>query len=493
MRGFVFLTSLWILVGIAPSAFGEGRIGERPTIESHLDQAKIESGKIGLTKLFRHGERLFAAVFNQLDGQGRPGSTGTGMPRSDTQPPFVRLSGPDANSCAGCHIQPRVGGAGDFVANVFVLAQALDPVAVTLDIRDQNERNTLGMMGSGAIEMLAREMTTELIAIRKATQAKAVLQNAPATQSLLAKGVSFGTITVYPDGQIDPRGIDGVDWDLIIKPFNQKGTVVSLRDFSNTAMNHHHGMQAVERFGLDIDADNDGKVNELTIGDITAITIFQAGLNIPGIVLPKHPAQKAAAKRGKKLFSDIGCAVCHIPALVLNSPIFTEPNPFNPPGNLRSSDVKRPFSFDMTQKGGKPRLTRLPNGSAMVFAFTDLKRHDINDSELNHFANERAPQGLLIGVALPSQFTEHPLPRPTREFITRKLWDVGNSAPYGHRGDLTTLTEAIYFHGGEARASRNQFFAAPESNQAAIIEFLKTLQVVPEGRATTRVAPTAGH
>jgi CxxC motif-containing protein (DUF1111 family) len=63
--------------------------------------------------------------------------------------------------------------------------------------------------------------------------------------------------------------------------------------------------------------------------------------------------------------------------------------------------------------------------------------------------------------------------------MTRKLWDVGNSAPYGHRGDLTTITEAILVHGGEARDSRDRFAALPTADQAAVVEFLKSLQVLP--------------
>ncbi len=53
--------------------------------------------------------------------------------------------------------------------------------------------------------------------------------------------------------------------------------------------------------------------------------------------------------------------------------------------------------------------------------------------------------------------------------------------PYGHRGDLTTVTEAIYFHGGAARASRDAFFAASQDDQDAVVEFLKSLQVLPNG------------
>lgn len=58
---------------------------------------------------------------------------------------------------------------------------------------------------------------------------------------------------------------------------------------------------------------------------------------------------------------------------------------------------------------------------------------------------------------------------------------MGNTAPYGHRGDLTTITEAILHHAGEARPQRNRFIALSREEQAEIIEFLKQLQVLPNG------------
>jgi cytochrome c peroxidase len=456
-------------------------IGERPTIEVHLDQDRIDSGDVRLKELIRRGRILFDAAFNSLDGQGRPGSTGGGAPRQPGQPAFIRTSAPDANSCLGCHAQPRSGGAGDFVANVFVLAQNLDPVTTSVEGTFSNERNTLGMMGGGPIEMLAREMSVELIAIRTAARAQAAATGVAVTRPLRAKGVAFGSITVLPDGRVDASGIQGVDCDLIVKPFHQKGAVVSLREFSNNAMNHHHGMQSVERFGEGVDADGDGKADELTVGDITAVTIFQATLNTPGRVLPADGRRRAAAERGEHLFSAVGCATCHVPSMILNDAVFTEPNPFNPPGNVRPADVRRTFSFDMTREGPGPRLEPLGRRRAIVRAFTDLKRHDLNDDDFSHFANEQVPQGNLAGFAPQSMFTAPQPARPTRQFLTRKLWDVGNTAPYGHRGDLTMLTEAIHFHGGEARAVRDAYFAMSAGDQAAVIEFLKTLQILPDG------------
>src|SRR5262249_57965468 len=90
---------------------------------------------------------------------------------------FTRISGPDANSCAGCHNQPQLAGAGDFVANVFVLAQNATPVSGTILSSDFTqtwlERNTLGMFGSGAIELLGREMTQDLLNLQSPARPRA--------------------------------------------------------------------------------------------------------------------------------------------------------------------------------------------------------------------------------------------------------------------------------------------------------------------------------
>ena len=338
------------------NAKDEPVIGERPAVETFIEQNDIDQGQVELNELFDHGSLLFTAQFNILDGQGRPASTGTGAPRFPDEPPFTRVSSPESNSCSGCHNQPVAGGAGDFVANVFVLGQAADPVLDTIDPGFSNERNTLGMNGAGPIEMLAREMSEELIAIREDSKAEAAATLQPVTRSLTAKGVDFGSVTVTPAGKVDPSQIEGVDWDLIIKPFHQKGAVVSIREFTNNAMNHHHGMQSVERFGLGTDPDGDTVKDELTVGDITAITIFQAALNTPCRNFSEQKARRDAAERGETLFDQIECTSCHITALTLKSRFFTEPNPFNPPGNLQEGDVPQPFSFDMTQEGQKPRL-----------------------------------------------------------------------------------------------------------------------------------------
>ncbi len=443
------------------------QIGDGPIIKEHISQDDIESGALSFGEIFEAGKELFIAKFNTFDGQGRPGTTGGGDPRvPGSAPSMLRTSAPDANSCAGCHNDPLPGTAGDFVANVFVLAQTLDPVTFSVSPEFSNNRNTLGMSGSGAIEMLAREMTTDLLEHQTLALAEAQVSGEAVTRALFTKGVFFGSITANPDGTVDTSNVDGVDADLIIKPFHQKGAVISLREFSNNAFNHHHGMQSVERFGVartgTDDFDEDGVPDELTVGDITATTIWQAGLSVPGQVISTEPAKARAIIRGERTFSRVGCGDCHIPELELENAVFSEPNPFNKPGNLRPEDVSAPYNFDLTTHGDLPRLEPNGTGGAIVRAFTDLKRHNLCDEDFDHYCNEQVVQA---GI-------------PTEEFLTKKLWVVGNTAPYGHRGDLTTLTAAVHFHGGEARESRDRFFALPQHQRDEVFEFLKSLQIL---------------
>jgi len=65
------------------------------------------------------------------------------------------------------------------------------------------------------------------------------------------------------------------------------------------------------------------------------------------------------------------------------------------------------------------------------------------------------------------------------KFITRKLWGVGNSGPYMHHGKFTTMREAILAHAGEALAARQAFESLAAYDRDSVIEFLKTLRILP--------------
>lgn len=485
---------------LASSIVIAGDIGSEVAIETHLQDG--EEFEINLGELLEHGKKLFEAVWTHQEGGGRPLTKGTGNPLSDPLDPLVfprnfnRLSAPDANSCAGCHNAPRSGGGGDIVANVFVTGQRFD--FATFDSQDgvptkgaadengntvtlqtlANSRNTLGMFGSGYIEMLARQMTADMQAIRDAI--------APGDSAMLvSKGVEFGFLIRNADGSWDSSNVEGLpapslsgpEPSLVVHPFHQAGAVVSLRQFSNNAFNHHHGIQTAERFGDQVDADGDGFVNEMTRADVTAVSLWQAQLAVPGRVIPRDSDVEQAVRLGESLFADIGCTGCHVPALPLTDEgwIYTEPNPYNPAGNLQPGEAPD-FALDLTNKRlDAPRLpkTRTSDGYVvMVPAYTDMKLHDITcgpDDPNREPINMHFPGGsaeFLAGNA---------------HFLTRKLWGTANEPPYFHHGKYTTLRQAIDAHCGEAADAAAGWTGLNDDERNSVIEFLKSLQVLPEG------------
>ncbi|HVR35517.1 MAG TPA: di-heme oxidoredictase family protein, partial [Methylomirabilota bacterium] len=304
--------------------------------------------------------------------------------------------------------------------------------------------------------------------------------------ALVSKGVSFGVIKRRPDGFWDTSEVEGIPAtslgslgpadppSLIIRPFHQAGRVLSIREFSNNAFNHHHGIQSTERFGIDTDPDGDGVMNELTRADVTAVTIFQATLAVPGRVIPNDPEIERAVLLGERLFETIGCAHCHVPSLPLDNAgwIFSEPNPYNPPGNLQPGQAPE-LSVDLSAGDlPPPRLKPDDWGVLSVPAFTDLKLHDI-------CAGPDDPNIEVLDMNEPAGSPE--FFGGNRKFLTKKLWGAANEPPYFHHGLFTTMREAILAHAGEAQAAREAFADLPEYERDSVIEFLKTLQVLPPG------------
>ena len=221
------------------------------TAIKHVSQSDFtgELSEETLQTLIDLGEKLFSARFTGADGVGRPMSTQAIIPTKRKRPPrnrFSRTSGLDANACASCHNQPFAGGAGDFVSNVFVSEGFQNTDFDNTDPQFSNERNTNHLFGAGLVELLAREMTADLQLLRNSALTKARDTGTPVTVKLLTKEVDFGVLVANADGTVDLRGVDGVDADLVIKPFSQKGVITSLRQFTINALNHHHGMLATE-------------------------------------------------------------------------------------------------------------------------------------------------------------------------------------------------------------------------------------------------------
>ena len=482
---------------------GQIGIGTEVADAHHL----VSDLALTLPALFAHGHLIFSANWTEQEGGGRPFTKGTGRQLSSAAHSltgaraFNRISGPDANSCAGCHNSPFgiSGGAGDFVTNVFVLGQRFDfanfdqndktPLGNSVDEDGKpaaletmaNFRQTTGLFGAGYLEMLARQITDDLQCIRTTIKPGQ-------TKELISKGIHYGKLTLTTTGTWDTSQVQGLPRfsllttissnppSLVIRPWHQAANVVSIREFTNNAFNQHHGIQSTERFGVDTDPDGDGVTNELTRADVTAVSIYQAGLQVPGRVIPHVPEVERAVLLGEKLFDQIGCAGCHIPRLPLDKQgwIYSEPNPYNPPGNLRLGEtqtLKVDLSSDVFPA---PRLKPDSSGIVWVEAYTDFKLHDITDPA------DKDP-GTFEPLDMNQPTWSPKFKQGNRKFLTKRLWGVANMPNHFHHAMFTTMRRSVLAHSGEAFASRKAFEALKPLERDSLIEFLKTLQVLPPG------------
>ena len=468
----------------------------------HADQAElydlVASGQDeeAFEAAFEEGDELFEFAFNALDGAGAnvgQGQRFTRIPRADlngggqwARHVPARTTGPNAQSCRECHNQPFDDGAGGVSANVH-----RDPFHEGV-LGKFLQRNPPHTFASGAIQVLAEEMTEQIHAIREEAKSLSCQTGQSVTRTLSAKGVAFGTIKVTRtvaqpcNVTVHTTGVQGVDPDLVVRPFQWKGSLAFLRDVSRAEAHNQLGMQAVELVGDGEDGDGDTVADELTIGDQTALAIYLAAQPRPttklelsslGLIPPLPPSAQEAILRGSALFDRLGCASCHRPALTLDDPIFKEPSQ-NPsyrdatfPGGqdpiAHRVDPAFAVSFDLTEdqpdnqivdeNGNLVRLGSLrknAQGRALVELYGDLKRHAMG-------------AGLAEGV--------DEVGTGAATFLTRNLWGVGSTAPYLHDGRATTLTEAILEHGGEAAPSRVSFQTLPLEPRRDLIAFLDNL------------------
>ena len=75
------------------------------------------------------------------------------------------------------------------------------------------------------------------------------------------------------------------------------------------------------------------------------------------------------------------------------------------------------------------------------------------------------------------------------QFLTRALWGVGSTGPYGHDGRSMTLDDVIRRHGGEAQASRDAYVALGPASQDAIQKFLNSLILFPPDDTASNLDP----
>lgn len=232
-------------------------------------------------------------------------------------------------------------------------------------------------------------------------------------------GISGVPNYVHPPSYFRPRSghmpVDG----RYIGRYGKKAAAIDLLQQTVTAYNQDIGIaSAYDPIDVYSGHDIDPEVSNQTIHDVV---FYLLTLKAP----TQRNADDARVQAGKRTFSDIGCASCHVPT-------FTTPS---------------------------TSIAALSNKT--IHPYTDLLLHDMGP-ELD--------DGYTEGTAL------------TSEWKTPPLWGLG-LAPTSqggqyfllHDGRAHSIEEAILYHGGEGAKSRERYRQLPAHDKEALIKFLESL------------------
>ncbi len=413
----------------------------------------------------RRGRQLFQRKFTRLQGQGANEGDGAGDINTNNA-----IGAGLADSCAMCHGRPK-GSAGSGGNN-----------ASRPDSRDAPH-----LFGLGLKEMLADEITADLRNTRQQAILRAARRGQPVTLPLKSKGINYGSITASPSGSVDYSQIQGLDSDLRVKPFFAEGSTISMREFIVGALHKEMGLEVndpdlaaasagrkvVTPAGMVLDGTQD-KIDAPPAADAQTgqyevdpaivdhlefylLNYFKAGLG----------KQDDRTERGREIFHRIGCTACHVADLQINhdrrvADLETVYDPVN--GNFNTLFATAAFD----DGSGNPTLKQpLGNPFLVKNIYTDFKRHDLGP---NFY--ERNYDGTL-----------------QKQFLTRPLWGVGSTAPYGHDGRSMTLDDVILRHGGESQASHDAYANLPSRQSEALLTFLNSLVLFPPDDTASTLDP----
>jgi len=492
------LTDVWqtpnpLNEGIHRSLTQEIGVGRGDSLTSDTSLYLIQRDPF---RAIRRGRQLFQRKFARAQGQGPRFEDGDGTGAFPIDK-FAALGAGLGDSCANCHSRPR--GAAGTGGNV---------------VTRPDSRDAPHLFGIGLREMLADEITQDLRAIRTRAVLEAKNKNKDVTKRLVSKGIGYGSLTAHPDGSLDTTKVEGVDPDLRVRPFFAQGGTISIREFLVGAANVEMGLQADDPdlfiasgggkittpSGLVLDGsldqveappapnesnnpdpDGDGVSEELPVCLVDYLEFY-----LLNYVTPATYRQTPKTQAGRLLFKTIGCHSCHIPSLRLERDrrvvdVKTGYNAVEGIFNNLFATGTTLFVLSDDAQGTLPPK-KLPALGCFVVEdiFTDFKRHDVGTSFY-----ERNYDGTL-----------------QKEWLTRSLWGVGSTAPYGHDGRSINLAEVILRHGGEAQKARDAFANLPAESQDLILAFLDTLILFPPedtasnldpGDRTAPNFPQAGH
>jgi Di-haem oxidoreductase, putative peroxidase len=384
-------------------------------------------------------------------------------------------------SCAGCHSQPAIGGAGLFINEIRVRNNtAAGPVhifAVDNMLRSgpQSQDGTTIFAEGVRAEPLGCQITApgcQPSPCQKQEMARTTFQtNLPTcdpSSTAFATGgncvVGRAATPLFGLGLVEAVSDQTLMAEAQNEPSQVRGTIKELTEF---------GSERVARFGWKEDHATllgfagDAYLNEMGITNPNNPTeVSECAVNESqfGVVLqtndgvedttdpdgradvdrfadfmralspPPRLAQNSSAQNGARLFAQSGCAGCHAPSLT------TDPNP---------------ASFIPPSTGG------IAISSTLNAALASQTFHPFSDFLLHDMGS--LGDGITSGTAGPTMMRTAP------------LWGLRAKSVYLHDGRATDIPTAISLHDGQGKAAAQAFQSLSAQQQQDLINFLNTI------------------
>ena len=384
-------------------------------------------------------------------------------------------------SCAGCHSQPSIGGAGLFINEIRVRDNvAPGPVhifAVDNMLRGgpQSQNGTTIFANGMHAEPLGCQITApgcQLSACQKEEAARTTFawnlpECDPTSKSFtsgancasgraatptfglgLVEAVANQTLTDL--AQSEPAAVRGTarmvteDGQSRVARFGWKDDHATLRAFAADAYLNEMGITnpdapievsscalGQKQFGVLLQTDDgiedptdpDGRA------DIDRFADFMRALDAPPVL-----ERNLSSRSGAQLFQQAGCADCHTPSLTTDT---------------------NPASFVPTTTGGIPisATLNLALASHTFHPYSDFLLHDMGS----------LGDGITSDSAGPTMMRTVP------------LWGIRAKSVYLHDGRARDLPTAITLHDGQGKAASEAFGALSAEQQQDLLNFLGTI------------------
>jgi CxxC motif-containing protein (DUF1111 family) len=230
--------------------------------------------------------------------------------------------------------------------------------------------------------------------------------------------------------------------------FGWKAQTASLRDFTLQACANELGLEVPGFSQAPPPWDPGYKAPGLDLSqeECDALIHFVASMPPPGRKPPETEQHAAEITAGQKLFTRMGCAICHRPKL---------------------GDVERIYS-DLLLHDLGPKLA-----DSGQYGASNLLAGDGPSDQVD-------PLPIVTGAEEDARVKKTPkFGAAPREWRTPPLWGLRDSAPYLHDGRADTISAAVAFHGGEGDDSASEFLRLSLRERQQVELFLQSL-ALPE-------------